>query len=323
MSTSKIEWTGETWNPTTGCDRVSPGCDNCYAMTLAKRLKAMGQAKYQRDGDPRTSGLGFGLSLHPNALDIPSRRKKPTTFFVDSMSDLFHPEVPEAFIAEVFVTMCLAPQHTFQILTKRPQRMKDYLSDLWDGTPLPEPPPTVSLPRQLFAPWPNVWLGTSIESDRYAFRADHLRATPAAVRFLSLEPLLGPLPSLDLGGIDWVIVGGESGPGARPMHPDWVRDIRDRCIEAGVAFFFKQWGAWIPFEEDDMPYLTSQHGHTVDGHLFPADLSEHHETGGWLWPGDVVNDELDGVVYRLVGKKTAGRTLDGRTWDEMPELVAV
>lgn len=273
MAASTIEWTGETWNPTTGCDRVSPGCDNCYALTMAGRLKAMGQAKYQRDGDPRTSGPGFGLTVHPDVLDVPLRRRKPTTYFVNSMSDLFHPEVPDDFIDRVFAAMALASQHTFQVLTKRPQRMVSWASydflnehrgDLvasmaehdsraflpkpvrWDsrmGLPHAfQRPSTRDYDRRVWPGWPlpNVWLGTSIESDRYAFRADHLRATPAAVRFLSLEPLLGPLTSLDLAGIHWVIVGAESGRGARPMDEGWAREIKDRCVEAGIPFFFKQ-----------------------------------------------------------------------------------
>lgn len=221
-----IEWTEKTWNPTTGCDRTSPGCDNCYALTLAKRLKAMGQPKYQADGDPRTSGPGFGVTLHSDVLDEPLKRRVPTTYFVNSMSDLFHQDVPGSFITDVFQTMRACPQHTFQVLTKRSKHMRACMESL------------VCSPGTW--PLPNVWLGTSIESDRYTYRADHLRATPAAVRFLSLEPLLGPLPSLNLAGIDWVITGAESGPGARPMDLDWVRDIRDRCIAAGIPFFFKQ-----------------------------------------------------------------------------------
>jgi protein gp37 len=261
---SSIEWTEETWNPTTGCDRISPGCDNCYALKMAGRLKLMGQAKYQRDGDPRTSGPGFGLTVHEDVLDVPLRRRKPTTYFVNSMSDLFHKDVSEAFIAEVFAVMALTPQHTYQVLTKRAQRLPKLLADPpadpadWlvakVETAIARRHPTVPyvdggwdylLPgvwddAGLLWPLPNVWLGTSIESDRYTFRADHLRATPAAVRFLSLEPLLGPLPSLDLTGIDWVITGAESGPGARAMDLGWVRDIRDRCTDAGVPLFFKQ-----------------------------------------------------------------------------------
>ena len=223
---SNIEWTEATWNPTTGCDRTSPGCDHCYALTLAKRLKAMGAQKYQRDGDDRTSGPGFGLTLHPDALDLPRRWATPRTVFVNSMSDLFHDDVPTRFIAKVFDVMLSTPQHTYQVLTKRSRRLLRVRQEL---------------------EWPrNVWMGVSIENDRYAFRADHLRAVPAAVRFLSVEPMLGPIASLDLNGIDWVIVGGESGPGARPIRPEWVTNIRDRCRDQGVAFFFKQWGGRTP-----------------------------------------------------------------------------
>jgi protein gp37 len=251
MAETSIEWTDRVWNPTTGCDRVSPGCDNCYALTLARRLKAMGQAKYQADGDPRTSGPGFGLSVHPDTLDAPLHWRKPARVFVNSMSDLFHRDVPIEFIGSVWATMAAAGQHTFQVLTKRPQRMADVLAE-WaanEGSAYGGP---IWRDHQLrwneskTWPLPNVWLGTSIESDRYTFRADHLRAPPAAVRFLSLEPLLGPLPSLDLTGIDWVIAGGESGPGARPVDPVWVYEIRDRCVDAGVPFFFKQWGGRTP-----------------------------------------------------------------------------
>ena len=237
MAESAIEWTDRVWNPTTGCDRISPGCDNCYALTLAKRLKGMGQPKYQNDGDRRTSGPGFALTVHPDTLGDPLRWRKPSKVFVNSMSDLFHEDVPVGFIQQVWDVMADTPRHTYQVLTKRPQRMAKLVGAGADG--------------QLWTTrggvvLPNVWLGTSIESDRYAFRADHLRATPAAVRWLSLEPLLGPLPSLDLTGIDWVVVGGESGLVSRPMDSAWVRDIRDHCVEAGVAFFFKQWGGRTP-----------------------------------------------------------------------------
>ena len=229
---SEIEWTGKTWNPTTGCDRISPGCDHCYALTMAGRLKLMGQEKYQNDGNEATSGPGFGLTVHPDALDIPLRRKVPTTWFVNSMSDLFHRQVPTDFIGQVWDVMVRCPQHTFQILTKRPQRMAEALGPSGIGFYATDGP--------VPCPQPNVWLGTSIESDRYAWRADYLRATPAAVRFLSLEPLLGSLPSLSFDCIDWVIVGAESGRGARPMDDDWVRDIRDRAKAAGARLFFKQ-----------------------------------------------------------------------------------
>ena len=223
---SGIEWTESTWNPTTGCDRVSPGCDNCYALTLAKRLKAMGSEKYQLDGDPRTSGPGFKLTIHPQVLDLPRSWRRPRVVFVDSMSDLFHPNVPLGFIQDVFEVMADTPQHTYQILTKRSKRLREMSADI---------------------DWPaNVWMGVSVENARYTFRIDYLRDVPAAVRFLSLEPLLGPLPGLDLDGIHWVILGGESGPGARPMDLDWVNDIRDQCTDARVPFFFKQWGGRTP-----------------------------------------------------------------------------
>lgn len=223
---SAIEWTEATWNPVTGCDRTSPGCDNCYALRLAGRLKAMGSARYQVDGDPRTSGPGFGLTVHPDVLGVPRRWRAPRVVFVNSMSDLFHPDVPTGFIADVFDTMVSCPRHTFQVLTKRSKRLASVAAGL---------------------PWPNnVWMGVSVESDRYRFRIDQLRETPATVRFLSIEPLLGPVGELDLAGINWVIVGGESGPGARAVDHGWVTEIRDQCVDAGVAFFFKQWGGRTP-----------------------------------------------------------------------------
>ena len=223
---SGIEWTETTWNPTTGCDRTSPGCDNCYALALAKRLKAMGQPKYANDGDPRTSGPGFALTLHPDTLVIPCTWRSPRLVFVNSMSDLFHPDVPLDFIRRVFDVMADTPQHTYQILTKRSRRLLNLSADL---------------------DWPdNAWMGVSVETDRYTFRIDHLRQVGARVRFVSAEPLLGSLPDVDLTDIDWLIAGGESGPGARPMEEEWVRDLRDQCGAAGVAFFFKQWGGRTP-----------------------------------------------------------------------------
>ncbi|MBE1576680.1 DUF5131 family protein [Amycolatopsis roodepoortensis] len=223
---SSIEWTEATWNPTTGCDRVSAGCDHCYALTLAKRLKAMGSAKYQTDGDPRTSGPGFGVTTHAAALGEPFRWRQQRLVFVNSMSDLFHAKVPVEFIRRVFAVMEATPQHTYQVLTKRSRRIRRLASSL---------------------DWPtNLWLGVSVEDERVAYRIDDLREVPAAVRFLSCEPLLGPLPRLNLAGIGWVIVGGESGPHARPMAPEWASEIRDQCQQAGVAFFFKQWGGRTP-----------------------------------------------------------------------------
>jgi protein gp37 len=258
---TSIEWTETTWNPTSGCDRISPGCDRCYALTLAKRLKAMGQPKYQTDGDPRTSGPGFGVAVHPDVLTEPLRWRKPRKCFVDSMADLMHAKVPTTFLAQVWAVMALTPQHTYQILTKRPERYRRVLDGpcrCGGGHPpgldfrrLVEDHARRLAPGRevdLVAGWPlaNVWLGTSIESDDYVRRADDLRAAPAAVRFLSLEPLLGPLASLDLAGIDWVIVGGESGPGFRPLDLDWVRDLRDRCIRLRIPLFFKQVGGRSP-----------------------------------------------------------------------------
>ena len=234
---------------------------NCYALTLAKRLKAMGQPKYQTDGDPRTSGPGFGVALHPDLLLQPLRWRKARKVFVDSMADLMHVKVPTDFLAQVWAVMAQTPQHTYQILTKRPERYAHVLDGpcRCGGRHLPgihfrslvqehtrrlAPGCYADLMRHW--PLPNVWLGTSIEHNDYTRRADALRAAPAATRFLSLEPLLSPLPSLDLAGIDWVIVGGESGPGYRPLDLGWVREIRDRCVELGIAFFFKQVGGHTP-----------------------------------------------------------------------------
>ena len=233
MAKSSIEWTESTWNPVTGCTKISAGCKNCYAERMAKRLHAMGQPNYRN---------GFRLTLHEHAVKLPLGWRKPQVVFVNSMSDLFHRDVPLTFLKRVFAVMAQAVQHRFQVLTKRAERLSELA-------------PTLAWP-------PNVWMGVSVENGDHRDRINHLRATPAAVKFLSLEPLLGPLPNLDLRGIDWVIVGGESGPRARPMDPTWARDLRDQCVAAGVAFFFKQWG------------------------------------GVW--------------------KSRTGRTLDGRTWDEMP-----
>jgi len=223
---SSIEWTEATWNPVTGCDRVSAGCDNCYALTLSKRLKAMGAAKYQNDGNPVTSGPGFGVTVHPSALDQPRKWRNPRVVFVNSMSDLFHAKVPIGFVRDVFDVMRETPQHTYQILTKRSLR----LSRMADKIEWPE----------------NVWMGVSVENSDHLDRVDHLRDVPAAVRFLSCEPLLGSLKGIDLAGIGWVIAGGESGPHYRPMELSWARDIRDACRSDNVPFFFKQWGGRTP-----------------------------------------------------------------------------
>lgn len=210
---SNIEWTEMTWNPVTGCTKISQGCKNCYAERMAKRLKAMGSERYR---------AGFQVTLHPDLLDVPRRWKQPRTVFVNSMSDLFHEEIPEEYIRRVFETMAGCPQHTFQVLTKRAERLAELALRLV---------------------WPdNVWMGVSVEDARVIDRVDYLRGVPAKIRFLSLEPLIGPLDNIDLNGIDWVIVGGESGPRARPMKPEWVNSILRQCRRAGTAFFFKQWG---------------------------------------------------------------------------------
>ena len=214
MSTnSAIEWTESTWNPVTGCTKISDGCTHCYAERMAKRLQSMGQPNYVN---------GFQLAIHEHVLELPLKWKQPKTIFVNSMSDLFHEGVPFDFILRVFDTMRQASWHTFQVLTKRSGRLHK-LNDQLDWPP-------------------NVWMGVSVENNRYLSRIDDLRQVSACVRFLSLEPLLGPLPGLDLSNIEWVIVGGESGPKARPIEPVWVMDIRDQCKNLEVPFFFKQWG---------------------------------------------------------------------------------
>ncbi|MGC4105096.1 MAG: phage Gp37/Gp68 family protein [Thermomicrobiales bacterium] len=236
MSTgSSIEWTEATWNPITGCTKVSQGCKHCYAERMAKRLQAMGAQNYRN---------GFSLTLHPHMLELPKAWKRPRKIFVNSMSDIFHPDVPTEFILEMWDVMLAAPQHQYQLLTKRPERLAEIES--------------------LVAWAPQIWMGVTVESARHLDRIDLLRGSGAFVKFLSLEPLLGPLQSMDLTMIDWAIVGGESGPKARPLEYEWVIDIRDQCLAQQVSFFFKQWGG--------------------------------------------------------VRKKSAGRLLDGRTWDEMPRL---
>jgi protein gp37 len=214
---STIEWTEATWNPVTGCDQVSPGCAHCYAKTFAERFKGVPGHPYEQ---------GFGLRLWPERLNHPLKWKRPRTIFVNSMSDLFHEDVPDDFVAKVFDVMEEADHHVFQVLTKRQDRMVELAPDL---------------------PWPsNVWMGVSIENRRFIHRADALRRVPAAVRFISAEPLLGPLEGLDLDGIDWLIAGGESGPGHRRVDEGWITDLRDRCGDEDVAFFFKQWGGHRP-----------------------------------------------------------------------------
>lgn len=236
MADSTIEWTEKTWNPTTGCSKVSQGCKFCYAEVMAGRLQAMGVEKYAD---------GFKVRLHPDTLEQP-KKWSPSVIFVNSMSDLFHEEIPLSYIQRVFAVMNDCPQHQFQVLTKRAERLAQVAKHL---------------------PWSaNIWMGVSVENQATSFRIDHLRATDAVVKFLSLEPLLEELPNLNLKGIDWVIVGGESGRRPRPLQPEWVLDLRDQCTQAKVPFFFKQWGG--------------------------------------------------------VNKKATGRTLEGRTWDQMPKAVA-
>lgn len=246
MSKSSIEWTEATWNPVAGCTILSPGCTNCYAMRMAARLSAMGQKKY--DNTTRISGGRAKWTGHINldeaSLEVPKKWSSGRMIFVNSMSDIFHPDVPISFLQKIFHVMQSTPHHTYQVLTKRADILESRAAQLR---------------------WPsNVWMGVSVESASYLHRIDHLRRTAAAVKFLSLEPLLGPLGRLDLHQIDWAIAGGESGPGARPMQPDWVREIRDQCIDFGVAFHFKQWGG--------------------------------------------------------ANKKKAGRTLDGKIWNEWPSV---
>ncbi len=212
---SSIEWTESTWNPLTGCTKISPGCKHCYAERMAKRLQAMGQPNYAN---------GFKLSIHEHALTLPLSWKKPQTIFVNSMSDLFHKNAPDEFILRVFDIMRQASWHRFQLLTKRPERLFDLNSQL------------------IWAP--NIWMGVSVESADFAFRIDHLRQAQAHIKYISFEPLIGLIPKINLDGIDWVIVGGESGPKSRPIDQSWVIAIRNQCIKAGVPFFFKQWGGF-------------------------------------------------------------------------------
>lgn len=386
---SKIEWTEKTWNPLTGCSRKSDGCKNCYAEKMTERLAKMGQEKYQgllkdfTDSNGKTVSRFNGvIKFHDDALMIPLRTRKPTTWFVNSMSDLFHENVKDEWIDKIFAVIALRPQHTFQILTKRPERMAAYFSEKWQPAPAQNigrfhiPAESVGEDRRcqisravddlvtdhklvdleddnswtsegglkvLRFPWPlpNVWLGTSIENQKTADeRIPHLLQTPAAVRFLSVEPLLeavdleifpthkcngvdggerhgnankcnicGRFSTAKREGIDWVIVGGESGPGARPMHPDWARSIRDQCIAAGVKFFFKQWGAWTP----ERP----EHYHRVSGKRYS---SESFCWGKNMKPyrSDEPDNWIGSATVYKVGKKQAGRLLDGREWSEMP-----
>lgn len=336
-----IEWTDATWNPLAGCTRASAGCDHCYAATMARRLEFMAQADIDAGRDPGrkrkyigTTNKNKGGHVHFNgtinldleALGEPFTWKRPRRVFVNSMSDLFHKDVPFGFVDRVFGVMAATPQHTYQVLTKRPERMAEYLNTQGRDTLVWIEAYSAALSPELKHnkpqwPLPNVWIGTSVEDQRAADeRIPALLQAPAVVRFLSCEPLLGVvrlnpewlfcpgreyghgmnLTSAHAGGccdrhprIHWVIVGGESGPGARPMHPDWARSLRDQCARADVAFFFKQWGEYLPFDQCA-------------------------NAGVRMSTVDAMNYAFTGAPVR-VGKKQAGRALDGREWNEMPE----
>lgn len=345
-----IEWTDATWNPVTGCTKVSPGCDRCYAETLAERFRGVPGHYFER---------GFDVVLRPDKLDLPLRWTKPRRVFVNSMSDLFHKDVPDDYIAQVVAVMAIAHQHTFQVLTKRHGRMRSLLKDSGfqsevafnvlalaaddDGRPrLPEhlvmPPDGTS-----WWPLPNVWLGVSVEDQQRAdLRIPALLQTPAAVRFLSCEPLLGPVslfaaraalppeqrvPMIDAGslGVDWVIVGGESGRGARPMHPGWVRTLRDECAATGVPFHFKQWGEWQDgsaapdqFGPNHIVFADGRHELAVD--YFNEDRGRNTSPLAREYLTSTKRHRLAPTFMSRVGKKAAGRELDGRTHDDAPAV---
>lgn len=366
MSKSTIEWTDETWNVTTGCTRVSAGCDNCYAVEMTKRLASIEATKEKygglvNEGKDHFNGV---VKLHEDQLEKPLKWRNPRRVFVNSMSDLFHPEVPFEFIDKVFAVMAMSPKHTFQVLTKRPERMAEYLNMKWQAdqhgfisdrfdhiaesaywfVSAKQGKEEKRLLKNMFNkegnfkfnwPLPNVWLGTSVENQEAADeRIPHLLKCPAAVRFLSCEPLLGPVDLLrvsaegfgghkdhnvdcirkgywddrigfvnhgdmhdEYGDLHWVIVGGESGHNARPIHPDWVRSLRDQCKDAGVSFFFKQWGKWL--SEDY--FITEEKTNLIN----PDDSKSLYE-------------HSHNEIYYPIGKKKSGRLLDGREWNEMP-----
>jgi len=325
---TKIEWTDMTWNPTTGCTRVSAGCDNCYAAKTTKRLQTANPARF--GGLIGKGHFNGKIRMHEKTLLEPLKwRKSRGLVFVNSMSDLFHKDVPFGFIDKVFAVMALTPHTTFQILTKRPERMAEYfkrtqtsdefidnLSWICDVKPKLNLNDT-SLRIEDGYRWtlPNVWLGASVEDQAtWDERSRHLRNCPTAVRFISHEPALGPIDFRSgLEGLDWLICGGESGPGARPMHPDWARQARDQCFAAGVPYFFKQWGEYMPLRDWQRREQDDPEGPTFE--TMPKDL---------IKPVSPYEDFLDtraGVIYEMarVGKKRAGRLLDGREWSEMPE----
>ncbi|MEV4887878.1 phage Gp37/Gp68 family protein [Nonomuraea sp. NPDC055795] len=346
---SAIEWTDATWNPVTGCTKVSPGCDHCYAETFAGRWRGTPGHPFEQ---------GFNIRLWPERLDLPLRWRKPRKIFVTSMGDLFHEQVPDEFIVEVFARMWWSPQHTFQVLTKRHSRLRSLLPRI--EAPLRQMETDLALadcPTPLAWPLPNVLLGVSVEDQRRAnLRIPTLLQTPATRRFLSCEPLLGPVdlsPWLGLewmesfegwgqemfaslsgrvgiaGGLHWIIAGGESGPGARPMHPDWARTLRDQCQAAGVPFLFKQWGEYlsVPVEDDPAFFGGRAFDHPRGGRSAPV-LRERGRSGTFragvtrlMLPGEATRGGVlldpDTIAIR-VGKKRAGRQLDGRTWEEFP-----
>jgi len=284
---SAIEWTDTTWNPTTGCTKVSPGCDHCYAERIVERFAGKGSFAVVTRSEPK--------------LFAPFTWRKPRRVFVNSMSDLFHDQVPDAFIVQVFSVMARTPRHTYQLLTKRHGRMRSLLST--DGFR----DAVLALTPGALWPLRNLWLGVSVEDQpRAALRIPALLDTPAWIRWLSCEPLLGPI-DLDAadhdarcdGGIDWLVVGGESGPGARPMHPDWARGLRDQCADSAIPFFFKQWGEWVAAPSNYGPDVPQRARHATELVFSRA-------------------SDVDGQIMLRRGKKTAGRELDGRTFDEFP-----
>jgi protein gp37 len=313
-----IEWADSTWNPITGCDKVSPGCDHCYAETFAERWRGTEGHYFEH---------GFDVQLRPDKLALPLRWTKPRKVFVNSMSDLFHEKVSDEYIARVFSVMACAERHTFQLLTKRHGRMRSLLNSE-AFRELVFKCQALELPGDVMGdywPLPNVWLGVSAEDQKRAdLRIPALLDTPAAVRFISAEPLLGPIDlsrfveddgeKFDLPPLSWVIVGGESGPGARPMHPDWARSLRDQCVAAGVPFLFKQWGEWAPNQH---PPLRACVCDWYDGR--EADICRNDPCRKLSKPPYV--DDPRAQMQR-VGKKRAGRELDGRTWDQYPEAVS-
>ena len=318
---TKIQWTDATWNVAYGCTRTSPGCDNCYAVRQTQRLA--GTLDFAKGLVNAGKGHFNGkVNLLPQRLDQPLRWKRPRMIFVNSLSDLFHPDVPFEFVDRVFAVMALASRPSFQLLTKRPERMAEYIQRTGRSINFLEVTAramgwTLQFKGIGLVPWPlpNVWLGASVENQAAADeRIPHLLQTPAAVRWLNMEPLLGPVDLVGkgfFGALGWVVVGGESGPGARPMHPDWVRSLRDQCQAAMVPFFFKQWGAWKPdwTSVNDGNHQFKDLGPCValwpDGSTEPA--GGEAQRVDWAWS-----------PMQRVGKKAAGRELDRRTWDEYP-----